>query len=74
MRIKFLFLLLVLFLVGLGVYIGLFFREQKLYWYIAEGGIVLILIYLSVFYHKIVKPLRTIGNGMELLREPSSTA
>ena len=69
MRIKFLFLLLVLFLVGLGVYIGLFFREQKLYWYIAEGGIVLILIYLSVFYHKIVKPLRTIGNGMELLRE-----
>ena len=69
MRIKFLFLLLVLFLVGLGVYIGLFFREQKLYWYIAEGGIVLILIYLSVFYHKIVKPLRTIGNGMELLHE-----
>ena len=69
MRIKFLFLLLVLFLVGLGVYIGLFFREQKLYWYIAQGGIVLILIYLSVFYHKIVKPLRTIGNGMELLRE-----
>ncbi len=69
MRIKFLFLLLVLFLVGLGVYLGLFFREQKLYWYIAEGGVVLILIYLSVFYHKIVKPLRTIGNGMELLRE-----
>ena len=70
MRIKFLFNLLVLFLVGLGVYLGLFFRDvQKLYWYIAEGGVVLILIYLWVFYRKIVKPLRTIGNGMELLRE-----
>ena len=69
MRIKFLFLLLVLFLVGLGVYLGFFLHELKLYGYIAEGGIVLILIYLSVFYHKIVKPLRTIGNGMELLRE-----
>ena len=69
MRIKFLFLLLVLFLVGLGVYLGIFFREQKLYWYIAEGGVALILVYLWFFYHKIVKPLRTIGNGMDLLRE-----
>ena len=70
MRIKFLFNLLVLLLIGLGVYLGLFFRDvQKLYWYIAEGGVVLILIYLWVFYRKIVKPLRTIGNGMELLRE-----
>ena len=70
MRIKFLFSILVILLVGLGVYIGFSFREvQRAYWYMAEGGIVLILIYLSIFYRKIVKPLNTIGNGMELLRE-----
>lgn len=70
MRIKFLFFILVLFLVGLGGYIGFFFRHvQSFYWYVAESAVALILCYLSVFYHKIVKPLNTIGNGMELLRE-----
>ena len=70
MRIKFFFSLLVVLLVVLGVYLGVAFREvQRAYWFVAEGGIVLILVYLSVFYHKLVKPLNTIGNGMELLRE-----
>ena len=70
MRIKFFFSLLVILLVVLGVYLGIAFREvQRAYWFVAEGGIVLILVYLSVFYHKLVKPLNTIGNGMELLRE-----
>lgn len=70
MRIKFFFSLLVVLLVVLGVYLGIAFREvQRAYWFVAEGGIVLILVYLSVFYHKLVKPLNTIGNGMELLRE-----
>ena len=70
MRIKFLFSVLVILLVGLGVYLGFFFRGMGgFYWQLAEVGIGLILIYLSVFYRKIVKPLRTIGNGMELLRE-----
>ena len=70
MRIKFLFSILIILLVGLGVYLGFFFRGMGgFYWQLAEVGIGLILIYLSVFYRKIVKPLRTIGNGMELLRE-----
>ena len=70
MRIKFLFSILVILLVGLGVYLGFFFRGMGgFYWQLAEVGIGLILIYLSVFYRKIVKPLNTIGNGMELLRE-----
>lgn len=70
MRIKFLFFILVLFLVGLGAFLGFFFHHVQLfYWYVAEGSVVFILIYLSIFYHKIVKPLNTIGNGMELLRE-----
>lgn len=37
--------------------------------YIAEGLVLFVLIYLVFFYRKIVKPLNTIGSGMELLRE-----
>lgn len=37
--------------------------------YIIEVLIAFILIYLIVFYRKIVKPMNTIGSGMELLRE-----
>ena len=43
------------------VSIGLFFA--------VEGTIVLILVYLFLFYRRIVKPLHAIGNGMELLKE-----
>jgi nitrogen fixation/metabolism regulation signal transduction histidine kinase len=37
--------------------------------YIVEGIIAFILIFIFVFYRKIVKPMNTIGSGMELLRE-----
>ena len=37
--------------------------------YIVMAYILCVLIYLVVFYHKIIKPMHTIGNGMELLRE-----
>ena len=40
-----------------------------MYLYVLEGLIGFILIYLIVFYNKIVKPMNTIGSGMELLRE-----
>lgn len=40
-----------------------------MYLYILEGVILFILIYLIVFYNKIVKPMNIIGSGMELLRE-----
>lgn len=70
MRIKVFFLLLVLFLLSLGG--ALFYYADTLHslpFYFTEGGILFILVYLAVFYKKIVKPMDTIGYGMELLRE-----
>ncbi len=70
MRIKVYFLILVLFLLGLGgILIYLSKRMLPLHLYIVEGMILLILIFLFIFYRKIVKPMNTIGSGMELLRE-----
>ena len=39
------------------------------YLYIAEGLMLFLVLYLILFYRKIVKPMNTIGSGMELLRE-----
>ncbi len=59
-----------LFLLGLGgTLICLADKMQPAHLYVVEGIIVCILIYLAVFYRKVVKPMNTIGNGMELLRE-----
>lgn len=70
MRIKGFFYLLVFLLLFLGgVLLYLFSRLDMKLFYLAEGLILLILIYLTIFYRKLVKPLRTIGSGMELLRE-----
>ena len=44
-------------------------KMQTTHLYVVEGIIVFILLYLVVFYRKIVKPMSTIGSGMELLRE-----
>lgn len=70
MRLKGFFFILVLLLLIIG---GFFFylvgKLPSHYFYISEGVVVLTLIYLIVFYRKIVKPLNTIGYGMELLRE-----
>jgi len=69
-RIKFYFFILVLFLLGLGgALIYLAGKMQTTHLYVVEGIIVFILLYLAVFYRKIVKPMSTIGSGMELLRE-----
>ncbi|MCS3232882.1 ATP-binding protein [Bacteroides thetaiotaomicron] len=51
---------------------GLLFLSSRLnliYFYIGEGLVLFILCYLPFFYRKIVKPLNSIGSGMELLRE-----
>lgn len=70
MRLKGFFFILVFLLLSIG---GFFFylagRLLPLYFYIAEGLVIFTLLYLIVFYRKIVKPLNTIGSGMELLRE-----
>lgn len=70
MRIKGFFGILVFLLLVLGG--GLLFLSSWLnliYFYIGEGLVLFILCYLPFFYRKIVKPLNSIGSGMELLRE-----
>lgn len=70
MQLKGFFFILVLLLLAIG---GFFFslmgKLLPLYFYIAEGLVLFTLIYLIIFYRKIVKPLNTIASGMELLRE-----
>ena len=70
MKIKFYFSILVLFLLGSGAMLIYLVKEiSPLHLYIAEVVIALILIFLIIFYRKIVKPMNIIGSGMELLRE-----
>ena len=70
MRIKFYFSILVFFLLGLGgMLVYLSKGMQPLHLYLMEGSIVFILVFLMIFYRKIVKPMNIIGSGMELLRE-----
>lgn len=72
MRIKSFFIILALILLALSgalAYWTTHLPDSRLPYYIMEGTIAFILIYLIVFYNKIVKPMHTIGNGMELLRE-----
>lgn len=72
MRIKSFFIILALILLALSgalAYWATHLPDSRLPYYIMEGTIAFILIYLIAFYNKIVKPMHTIGNGMELLRE-----
>lgn len=70
MRLKGLFFILVLLLAGIAaLLVYLAGPAGSVYFYLSEVLILFVLIYLIVFYRKIVKPLNTIGNGMELLRE-----
>ncbi len=70
MRTKSFFFILVVLLLGLGAWLLYAFREAMLvYLVVTECFIVCILFYLIVLYRRIVKPMNTIGNGMELLRE-----
>ena len=70
MRIKGFFYILVFLLLALGgVLLYLSSQLNTTFFYIGEGLILFILIYLTFFYRKLVKPLNTICSGMELLRE-----
>ena len=71
MRIRSLFIGLVawlLLLVGLFSYL-IIGGYSRLLFMLTEGLVVCLLVYLVVFYRRIVKPLETIGNGMDLLKE-----
>lgn len=70
MRIKGFFTILVaLLLVLAGLLLYLSSKMSLIHFYIGEGIILFLLLYLIFFYRKIVKPLNSIGFGMELLRE-----
>ncbi len=45
------------------------FMDPKKLFFLVEGMLLLTVIYLIIFYRRIVMPLYIIGNGMELLRE-----
>ncbi|WP_294628788.1 PAS domain-containing sensor histidine kinase [uncultured Bacteroides sp.] len=70
MRIKGFFYILVFLLLSLGGLL-LFLSSQlnPTFFYMGQGLILFILVYLVFFYRKLLKPLNTIGNGMDLLRE-----
>ena len=70
MRLRYLFYILAfLQLVLLGMMFYSAAKSQNLLFYIAEGIVVLILVFLVYFYYKVLKPLDAIGNGMDLLNE-----
>ena len=70
MKLKFYFFVLALLLVAVWVILFAITIEQRgTLFYIVEGVITLSIFFLLLFYRKVVKPLNTIGNGMELLRE-----
>lgn len=58
-----------LLLVILSLLTSIFVQKGSWMFYLVEGLIVVAIFLLIVFYKKIVKPLNTIGNGMDLLRE-----
>ncbi|MCI1647997.1 MAG: ATP-binding protein [Bacteroides sp.] len=70
MRIKAYFFILVSFLLILGgTFLYIASKMLPLHLYVVEGVIAFILVFSIIFYRKIVKPMNTIGSGMELLRE-----
>ena len=71
MKLRIFFLLLVLLLMVAWGLMFLIMPIKEVGWkfYLVEGIITLSLIYLVYFYRKVVKPLDTIANGMDLLRE-----
>ena len=70
MKLKFYFLLLaLLILIVWGVLFFVTIEQRGLLFYITESLLTLSLIILIFFYRKVLKPLESIGNGMELLRE-----
>ena len=70
MKLKFYFLLLTILLVAVwSIMLVIAIGRSGWAFYAVEVLITLSLIFLFIFYRKVVKPLQTIGNGMELLRE-----
>ena len=70
MKLKTLFFLLALLLLGAwGILFFFVLREEGTLVYVSEAVVTLSLIVLVYFYQKVVQPLNSIANGMDLLRE-----
>lgn len=71
MRLKSIFLGFLLLLAILLALIGCLWSGKYTEWifFALEGWIILLLGYLFYFYRRIIKPLYTLGNGMDLLKE-----
>ena len=71
MRLKSIFLGFLLLLAILFALIGCLWSGKYSEWifFALEGWIILLLGYLFYFYRRIIKPLYTLGNGMDLLKE-----
>ena len=71
MKLKFLFLILAFLLIVAWGLMFLMLPVAEMGWkfYLVEGIITVSLVYLVYFYRKVVKPLDSIANGMDLLRE-----
>lgn len=70
MKITYYFLLLSLLIVGLfALLMRLTFNVHPTIFYVAEGMLVVVLIFLLVFYRKVIRPIDTLTGGMELLRD-----
>lgn len=71
MRIRGLFWILTLLLLSVLAIISYyaFYTESIFMFFLVEGIVCLTFIYLLLFYHRIIKPLHIIGNGMDLLKE-----
>ena len=70
MKIQHYFLLLALIIVGVfAALMWLTFSIRPVIFYVAEGVLVVVLIFLVVFYRKVIRPIDALTSGMELLRD-----
>jgi nitrogen fixation/metabolism regulation signal transduction histidine kinase len=70
LKLRYYFLLLSLLIVGLfALLMRLTFNVHPTIFYVAEGMLVVVLIFLVVFYRKVIRPIDTLTGGMELLRD-----
>ena len=70
MRIRFYFFLLAIIIISVfALLMWLTFSTHPVIFYVAEGMLVLVLIFLILFYQKVLRPIDTLAGGMELLRD-----
>ena len=70
MKLKYSFLLLALgILLVTAVALFATFHSHPVLFYVTEGFVVLLLLYLIYFYHKTIRPYDTLISGMELVRD-----